>query len=99
MERDSSVPSPAFTFGFILATLLGAVFHLIFGGDIRRLALYLISAWVGFALGHFAGVAFGINSFNVGTLRAVPAFTGALVALVVAYSLSASGRRKRTQRR
>ena len=93
------MPSPAFTFGFILATLTGAIFHLIFGGDIRRLALYLICAWIGFTLGHLAGVIFGIDSFNVGTLRALPAFMGAIIALVVAYSLSASGRRKRTQRR
>lgn len=93
------MPSPTFTFGFILATLLGSLFHLIVGGDIRRLALYLISAWVGFAVGHLAGMLFGIDTFNIGTLRALPAVMGGLIALISAYSLAASGRRKRVTRR
>lgn len=95
------MPGPAFTFGFILATLLGAAFHLVMGGDIRRLALYLICSWLGFGLGHLVGIIFAIDTFNIGVLRAFPAFLGGLIALIAAYGLSTSRgqMRKRGARR
>jgi uncharacterized membrane protein YeaQ/YmgE (transglycosylase-associated protein family) len=77
---------------------MGASFHFIVGGDIRRLALFLLSAWVGFALGHVLGGLFGIDLFNIGPLHIVSAVMGALVALVVANVISAeppAGSRKR----
>jgi hypothetical protein len=88
------VPAPGTTFGFILATMFGAVFHLVVGGDIRRLALFLLSAWVGFGLGHMLGAAFGINMLNVGTLRVLAATIGALVALAVAHILTSDKKRR-----
>lgn len=93
------MPSPTFTFGFIVATLIGAAFHLIVGGDVRRLALYLVSAWVGFAVGHLTGAVFSIDTFNIGPLRAFPSVLGALIALIVAFSLTTGSRRKRVTRR
>jgi uncharacterized membrane protein YeaQ/YmgE (transglycosylase-associated protein family) len=89
------LPSPTTTFGFILATLCGALFHLIMGGDARRLALFLLAGWVGFGLGHVLGSILGINILNIGTLRLASAIFGALVALVVAHLLTS----KRTVRR
>ena len=83
------MPDPNFTFAFILATLFGSVFHLIVGGDARRLALFLLSGWLGFGLGHSAGAAFEIRVFSLGELRIVPAVTGVLVALLVAHILTA----------
>lgn len=82
------MPGPTTTFGFILATLYGAGFHFVVGGDIRRLALFLLSAWVGFTLGQLLGVTFKIDIFNIGTLRIVAATIGALVALVAAHFLT-----------
>lgn len=79
------MPGPTMTFGFILATLYGAGFHFVVGGDIRRLALFLLSAWVGFTLGHTLGVMFSIDILNIGTLRVVTATVGSLVALVAAH--------------
>lgn len=87
------MPGPTATLGFILATLFGAMFHLIVGGDARRLALFLLSGWVGFGLGHVLGVVFEINILNIGTLRIVSASFGAIVALVAAYFLTSSRRR------
>lgn len=83
------MPSPSVTFSFIVATLIGAGFHFIVGGDVRRLALFLLTAWVGFALGHIAGGLFGLNLLNIGPLRIIPAVIGALVALVVANVITA----------
>ncbi len=89
------LPSPTVTFGFILATLYGAAFHLIFGGDVRRLALFLLAGWFGFLVGHILGVAFEINLFNVGILRIVSATLGAVVALMMTHLLTS----QRTLRR
>lgn len=92
------MPGPTFTFAFILATLIGAVFHIIVGGDVRRLALLLLAGWIGFGIGHLIGLAFQVNLLNIGSLRAFTAFLGALVALFVAMMLSPGRFRKRTPR-
>jgi uncharacterized membrane protein YeaQ/YmgE (transglycosylase-associated protein family) len=89
-DREQCLPSPITTFGFILATLFGAVFHLIMGGDARRLALFLLAGWVGFGLGHLLGVALGINILNIGTLRIFTASVGAFIALFVAHFLTSN---------
>lgn len=92
------MPGPTFTFAFIIATILGALFHLIFGGDARRLALFLLASWIGFALGHIWGVTFEINLFNIGSLRTFSAFVGALIALFVASILTGRHLRGRSSR-
>jgi hypothetical protein len=92
------LPGPNTTLAFILATLFGAAFHLIMGGDARRLALFLLSGWVGFSLGHLLGVLFEINILNIGTLRIVSASLGALVALVAAHILTSNRTSKRSSR-
>jgi hypothetical protein len=84
------MPSPNTTLGFILATLFGAAFHLVMGGDARRLALFLLAGWIGFGLGHLAGVLLGIDILNIGALRVVTASFGAIVALVVAHFLTSN---------
>lgn len=92
------MPGPSVTFGFILATLFGAAFHLIVGGDARRLALFLLAGWVGFALGHIFGIVFQVNMLNIGTLRIFTASLGSIIALLAAYLLTSSRRSKRTAR-
>jgi hypothetical protein len=92
------LPGPTATFAFIIATLFGAVFHLVVGGDARRLALFLLSGWVGFGVGHIVGIAFEINILNIGTLRIFTAALGAAVALLVAYMLTSNRNRKRVSR-
>jgi len=87
---------PTTIFGFILATLFGAGFHIIMGGDARRLALFLLAGWVGFAAGHLIGVVFGINIFNIGTLRIATASLGAVLALVAAHVLTTDQKNKRS---
>lgn len=81
---------PTFTFAFMIATLFGAVFHFILGGDVRRLALFLLAAWVGFGLGHMLGEMLSIDILMIGPLRIVSASIGAILALVAAYLLTRS---------
>lgn len=82
------MPGPTLTFGFILATLYGAGFHFVLGGDMRRLALYLLASWMGFALGQMVGSTLQISLLSIGALYALPATMGALIALIVAYVLT-----------
>ncbi len=76
------MPSPAVVFGFIMATLYGAAFHLVSGGNARRLALYLLAGWLGFALGQIFGNAFAVTLFRVGQINLFAATFGALMALL-----------------
>lgn len=92
------MPSPNVTLAFILATLYGAGFHLIFGGDARRLAVFLLSGWVGFGVGQVVGTTFGIDVYNIGALRVVAATLGSLIALVAATFLTSKRLRKRATR-
>lgn len=95
-----SLPGPTLTFGFVIATLLGAGFHLIFGGDARRLAMFLLAGWVGFVLGHMVGDILDFvlfNAFNVGALHLLPAAIGAIVALV--FTQIVTSRRNNKNRR
>jgi hypothetical protein len=78
------MPSPSVTFAFILATIYGVLFHLLVGGDVRRLALYLLAGWLGFALGHILGVMLGVNILRVGSLRTLSATVGGWTALIAA---------------
>ncbi len=77
------MPGPTVVFGFILATLYGATFHLIFGGNTRRLALYLLAGWLGFALGQIFGAAFAFRMFNIGPIDTFAATLGAWLALFI----------------
>ncbi|MBN1679659.1 MAG: hypothetical protein JW966_05160 [Anaerolineae bacterium] len=82
------MPSPSTVFSFILATLYGGAFHLVNGGDARRLALFLLAAWLGFALGHNFGEIVDISFLDIGPLHMLPATIGAWLALVAAQLLT-----------
>jgi hypothetical protein len=78
------MPGPSIVFGFVLATLYGSVFHLISGGDVRRLALFFMAAWVGFGLGHITGDLLNVEVMDIGSLNLLNATVGALIALLLA---------------
>jgi hypothetical protein len=95
---DSRMPDPVFVFAFIVATLIGAVFHLVVGGAARRLALFLLSAWLGFALGHSLGVSLDIQLLMIGEVRMFSAAVGAMFALFVAFVVTTNRSTQRTTR-
>ena len=82
------MPQPSLVFSFILATLYGAAFHFVSGGDARRLALFLLAAWLGFALGQAVGDTLALDLLDIGPLHILPATAGAWLALVVARVLT-----------
>jgi hypothetical protein len=63
--------SPAIIFGFILATLYGLVFYVIFGRGWLRLILYWLVGVGGFILGQWFAGLLGLAIFNIGELRVV----------------------------
>lgn len=82
------MPGPTITFGFMLATLYAAVFHVVAGGDVRRLALFMLASWFGFALGQMMATSLELNILLVGEVHAGPASLCALVALLLNYLLT-----------
>jgi hypothetical protein len=92
------MPDPIITFAFIVATLMGAFFHVIVGGGARRLAVFLMSGWLGFLLGHLAGVSLGVSALMIGELRMLTAVLGALFALFVAYVFTSARIQRRAPR-
>jgi hypothetical protein len=81
---------PTLLLAFTLATLYGAGFHLWQGGSARRLALYLLAGWLGFALGQWLGGLLGIRVMMIGALNVAAATLGSAVALFAARWLDLS---------
>ncbi len=69
-------------FGWLIATACGLAYHLVRGGRLRRLALYVTAAWVAFFLGHWIGGALGWTSLRIGPLNLLPALTGTVLGLI-----------------
>lgn len=76
--------------GFLLATAYGSGFHLLLGGPARKIVLFVLAAWVGFALGHFVGDLLDIELFKLGTVHLFAASLGAWIALVASWWFSKS---------
>ena len=72
----------------MLATLLAAIFHVIFGGDVRRMARFMLAAWFGFAMGQMIATTLALNILKIGSLHVGPASLCALGALFLVHLLS-----------
>ena len=73
--------------GFLLATIYGAGFHLMFGGPIKRILVYLAAAWLGFFAGQFLGDFLNFELLKLGKIHLVSATLGAWAFLLVAWWL------------
>ena len=73
--------------GFLLATIYGAGFHLIFGSPIKRILVYLAAAWIGFFIGQFLGDFFNFELLKLGKIHLVSATLGAWAFLLIAWWL------------
>ena len=79
--------SPGFLFSFLLATAYGAGFHLLFGGRLAKLVLYLLAAWLGFAIGQWVGGLLDLNILKVGPIHTLFASLGSWLALLLSHWL------------
>jgi hypothetical protein len=74
--------------GFLLATIYGAAFHVVFGGPLKRIVLYLGAAWFGFFIGQFAGDFLNFELLKLGKIHLVSATVGAWAMLLAAWWLT-----------
>lgn len=72
---------PSLIFALLIASLYGALYHLIRGGGLGRLLLFLIFGWTGFAAGHLLGIWRGWVLIPVGELNWGLSTLGSLVFL------------------
>ncbi len=79
---------PTFIFGFVCATLFGALFHLWKGGGIGHIALYLVLGWIGFVAGHLLAETMEWHFLDVGALHVGFGILGSIFFLFVGYWLS-----------
>ena len=67
----------------MLATLYGALFHFWQGGDGRRLAVYVLTAWLGFRLDQLVADMLNITVMSVGPVHMFSGTLGAWTGLIV----------------
>jgi len=79
---------PSILFGLVVAFLFGALFHAIRGGSGWRLLLSLLLGALGFTLGQFAGIWFGIALYPFGNLDLATGVIGSLIILILGDWLS-----------
>lgn len=84
-----TIPSSAsgLVLGFLLASIYGGAFHIIFGGPIRRILVYLVAAWIGFFIGQFTGDLMNIEFMKLGKIHLMSASAGAWLFLLAAWWL------------
>ncbi len=57
---------PAFIFGSLIAVLIGSLFHLVVGGNLRKYILFLFFTWLGFWIGHYISNRMSFTIWRVG---------------------------------
>lgn len=73
---------PGLMLAFFLATACGLMFHLVRGGSLYRMALYVLAAWVCFFAGHFLAELFGWRFGRLGSLNLLSALVATVLGLV-----------------
>jgi hypothetical protein len=79
---------PGLILGTVVGALIGGLLHLIVGGNLGRLILYLIFSVAGFWVGHIAGEILGWTFFSVGPVHYGMALLGGVVITGIGYWLS-----------
>jgi uncharacterized membrane protein len=74
--------------GFLLSTIYGAIFHLILGGPPRKLLLYVVVSWAGFAAGHFVGDLLGFEVLKLGAVHLLAASIGSWAGISLSWFLT-----------
>lgn len=82
------MPNPIFVFAFVIATMYGLAFHVIMGGDARRMVLFIVTSWLGFLLGQYVGGHINVTLLKLGVVHLLPATIGALALLIFAHVLT-----------
>ena len=74
--------------GFLIATLSGAAYHMLRGGTIRRLGLYLLSANISFFVGHGLSELIHWQLLRLGAINLFPALLATFLGLILTSTLA-----------
>jgi hypothetical protein len=69
--------------GVVISTLCASVFHLLRGGRLRHLVLYLVVAWISFFIGQIFSESISWHLMRVGQINLFPALLATLLGLVL----------------
>ena len=83
------MPNPVILFAFLIATMYGLGFHVVLGGNARRMVLFIVTSWVGFLLGQYIGGYLDITMLRIGVIHLMPASITAVSLLIFAHVLTA----------
>ncbi|MBE9479742.1 MAG: hypothetical protein IMY80_07235 [Chloroflexi bacterium] len=72
-----------FILGLTIASACAFLFHILRGGSLKRLAIYLVSAWIGFFSGHLLGELIDWQLLRLGSINLFPALLGTILSLVL----------------
>ncbi len=72
-------------FGGLIATLYGAIFHLIRGGGIGRMIVYIILSWVGFWIGQYLAERQNWDLIDIGSLHLGVASISSLLVMIIGH--------------
>ncbi|MFQ5921517.1 MAG: hypothetical protein ACE5M4_01600 [Anaerolineales bacterium] len=90
---------PGIYLSLLIASGLGLLFHLLRGGSLGRLLLYLAAAWITFMAGHFVAEWLDWHFIRVGSINLFAALLAAVIGLLAAAMLAGPERsRRRTGR-
>ncbi len=82
------MPNPIYVFAFVIATMYGLGFHVVMGGDARRMVLFIVTSWLGFLLGQYIGGHIEVAFLKIGVVHLLPASVGAIMLLIFAHILT-----------
>ena len=69
--------------------MFGLGFHVLMGGNARRMVLFIVTSWLGFLLGQYIGGYLNIDLFKIGVVHLLPASATAIALLIFAHILTA----------
>lgn len=100
-RRDNpSVTLHGFILGLTIASACAFLFHILRGGSLKRLAIYTLSAWIGFFSGHLLGEIINWQLLRLGSINLFPALLGTILSLVLtAVLIKPNSRSKNKSRR
>ncbi len=82
-RNNPSVTLNGFILGLTIASACAFLFHILRGGSLKRLAIYLVSAWIGFFSGHLLGELINWQLLRLGSINLFPALLGTLLSLIL----------------
>jgi len=91
--------APSLFLAMLIATSCGLVFHIIRGGGLARLGLYVLTSWVAIFVGHLVGTWLKWDFMRIGTLNLLPGLLATALGLILANLLAGPERKSIRQRR